>query len=178
MGQLLNVVMRGQSMTRNLLKTSATVAAMFGLFAATGFAAELVRVEGKVSISRGDSFEPASQGMMLRSGDKVLVGERSSASLLYAEPGCVFEVAPASVVTVTESAPCVTGESVSQGESLFVTPVQDQPPVGEVNMTPLYVMGGIGLTGTVVGFIAIHQENNDDNDDDDGVGGEPPVSVR
>jgi hypothetical protein len=166
-------------MTRNLSKTSAAVAAILGLFAATEFAAaaELVRVEGKVSVSRGGGFETASQGMMLQAGDKVLVGEESSASLLYADPGCVFEVAPASIATVAESAPCVSGESVSQGESVFVTPVQDQPPVGEVNMTPLYVMGGIGFAGTVVGFIAIHEEQQDD-DDDDGVGAVPPASRR
>jgi hypothetical protein len=163
-------------MTRNLSKTSAAVAALFGLFAATGFAAaaELVRVEGKVSVNRGVGFEPASQGAILKPGDKVLVGEGSSASLLYAEPGCVFELASASVITVAESAPCVAGESVSQGESVFVTPVQDQPPPGEVDMTPLYVMGGGAFVGTVVGFIAINEQNNDD-DDDDGVG-EPPVS--
>jgi hypothetical protein len=43
-------------------------------------------------------------------------------------------------------------------------------------MTPLYVMGGLGLTGTVVGFIAIYEQNDDDNDDDDGGVGGPPVS--
>jgi len=178
MGRLLSVVMRGQSMTRSLSTTSAAVAAVLGLFAATGFAAaaELVRIEGKVSVSRGGGFEPASQGMMLQAGDKVLVGEESSASLLYAEPGCVFEVTPASIVTVAESAPCVSGESVSQGESVFVTPVQDQPPIG-TDMTPLYVMGGLGIVGTVVGFVSIHEQQQDD-DDDDGVGAVPPASRR
>ncbi len=168
-------------MTRSLWKTGAAGVALFSFFAATGFvaAAELVRAEGKVSVNRGGGFEPASLGMVLKAGDKVLVGEGSSASLMYAEPGCVYEVAPASVATVSDVGPCVTGEAVSQGESVFATPVLSDEGPTDTNLTPLYVMSGLAAVGTVAAYFSIDNNNtNDHASDGSGEGEPPPVSGR
>jgi hypothetical protein len=138
-------------MKRIIAKSGFATLTLLGLFAVsqTATAAELVKLEGKVSVNRGDGFEPAKQGMVLKVGDQVLVGKESAASLVYAEPGCVLEVPEASVVTVSDVGPCIPGQTTALGESVFVTPAATDGTTGD--LTPFYVMGG----GAVIGATAL-----------------------
>lgn len=153
-------------MKRIIAKSGFATLTLLGLFAVsqTATAAELVKLEGKVSVNRGDGFEPAKQGMVLKVGDQVLVGKESAASLVYAEPGCVFEVPEASVVTVSDVGPCIPGQTTALGESALVTPAATD---GGSDLTPLYVMGG----GAVIGATAlIINEASNGNGDGNGNG--------
>ncbi|MFO0991293.1 MAG: hypothetical protein U1E67_05120 [Hyphomicrobiales bacterium] len=116
-------------------------------------AAELVQLEGKVSVNRGDGFEPAKQGMVLKPGDQVLVGKESAASLVYAEPGCVFDIAEASVVTVSDVGPCVPGQTTALGQSALVTPTATNDDDDDNRLTPLYIMGGGAIIGSAAFMI-------------------------
>jgi len=160
-------------MIRNFARSSLATLALFGIISVShgALAAELVKLEGKVSVNRGDGFEPAKQGMVLKAGDKVLVGEDAAASLVYADPGCVYEIAPASVVTVSEVGPCIPGQSLAEGKSVLVTPTQGTPgDDDDPDLTPLYIMGGGAIVGTVA-FMIYETTNNDDGDGDGGGGG-------
>jgi len=170
-------------MIRNFARSSLATLALLGIISVShsALAAELVKLEGKVSVNRGDGFEPAKQGMVLKAGDKVLVGEDAAASLIYADPGCVFEIAPASVVTVSEVGPCIPGQSLAEGKSVLVTPTQGTPSDDDdPDLTPLYIIGGGAVIGTAA-FIITQADEKDNQggggDDDDGPG-EPGPSPQ
>lgn len=146
-------------MITNIAKSGFAALALLGFFAVsqTATAAELVKLEGKVSVNRGDGFEPAKQGMVLKAGDQVLVGKDSAASLVYAEPGCVYEAPAASVTTVSDVGPCIPGQTTALGQSAFVTPTATD---GETDLTPFYVMGGAAVIASA-GFIINEASKND-----------------
>jgi len=168
-------------MIRNIVKSSFLTLALFGAFAVSqgATAAELVKLEGKVTVNRGDGFEPATQGMVLKVGDQVFVGEKSAASLVYANPGCVFEAAPASVVTISDVGPCIPGQTVMQGKSALVIPTQDSTQDnnnacdtsddGHNECLPFFVMGGAAVIGTIAAFATV--SGNDEGTGRNGSGG-------
>jgi hypothetical protein len=166
-------------MIRNYAKSSLATVALIGLFAVSqvATAAELVKLEGKVSVNSGDGFQPGKQGMVLKAGDQILVGKDSAASLVYADPGCVFDVPEATVVTVSDVGPCIPGQTTVLGESALATPVATEGDGSD--LTPFYVMGGIAVIGTAA-FIISEGNNHDGSGagigdgDGDGVGGEQP----
>jgi len=162
-------------MINRIAKTSLAAVALLGICAVSHgvVAAELVKLEGKVSVNSGDGFGPAKLGMVLKPGDQVLVGEKSTASLVYANPGCVFEAAPASVVTVSEVGPCIPGQTLVQGKGALVTPTQattqdrnycyDDANDDDNKCLPFFVMGGAAVIGATA-FI-IHEASNDSGGD-------------
>ncbi len=174
-------------MIRSNAKSGFATVALLGLFAVFqgASAAELVKLEGKVSVNRGDGFEPGKQGMVLKAGDQVLVGDESAASLVYADPGCVFEIPETSVTTVSDTAPCVSGQTTALGEPALAIPAATNGE-GENNLTPLYVMGGAAIIGSAALIINEASKGNSgtgagvgDGDGDGHVGGGgPPVSVE
>lgn len=148
-----------------MFKSTLSLSALFAAFLACGTAtaADLVNVQGKVTVNRGDGFIPAVEGMALKPGDQILVSEKSTASLIYADPGCVFEAAPTSVVTVAEIGPCVPGEATALGKSVLITPAA----YSDHDYTVLYIVGGAVLLGTAAYLIF---------DSGDGNGNGNPVS--
>lgn len=161
-------------------KTGLAAVALLAIFAVSDIAAaaELVKLEGKVSVNLGDGFVPAKLGMVLKPGDQVLVGEKSTASLVYANPGCVFEASPASVVTVSEVGPCIPGQTVVQGKGAFVTPTQattqdrnycyDDANDDDDTCLPFFLMGGAAAIGATA-FI-INEASNDGSGSSSGPG--------
>lgn len=169
-------------MIRNIANSSLATIAFLGIFAVSQdvVAAELVQLEGKVSVNRGDGFEPAKQGMVLKPGDQVLVGKESAASLVYAEPGCVFDIAEASVVTVSDVGPCIPGQTVVEGKGALVTPTQamsqdrnycdhdDNANDDDNNQClPFYIMGGGAIIGSAAFMIYEAGKGNESS-------GQPP----
>lgn len=158
-------------MKKTLLKSGLAACALVALVASAG-AAELVQLEGKVAVNSGDGFVPGKPGMVLKAGDQVLVGEKSTASLVYADPGCVFEVAASSLVTVSDVGPCVPGQSTALGESVFVQPTATEPTYTDgPDLTPFYIMGG----GAIIGSAAfmIHEATNNNGSGNGNGGGGP-----
>lgn len=156
-------------MIKSIAKSSLAAIALLGIlaFPESASAVELVKLKGKVSVNRGDGFEPAKQGMKLKTGDQILVGKDGVASLIYEKPGCIFEVPAASVVTVKKAAPCAPGQTTSLGKSVFARPAgvtSDGP-----DLTPFYVMGGGAILGTIAFYLSERKEG-DGGGDDGGVG--------
>jgi len=156
-------------MVRSAFSLTALCAALLSFGTAT--AAELVNIQGKVAVNHGDGFIPAAEGMTVRPGDKVFVGDKSSASLIYANPGCVFEAAPTSVVTVTELGPCAPGETTALGEPAIATPAS----YSDHDYTVLYIAGGAALLG---GAAYLLTKNGNGNGNGDGDGDGDPVSAN
>lgn len=158
-------------MIRTIAKPSLAAFALLAILAIpeSAYAVELVKLQGKVSVNRGDGFEPAKQGMRLKTGDQVLVGKDGVASLIYEKPGCIFEVPAASVITVKKAAPCTPGQTTSLGKSVFARPAAVTG--NEPDLTPFYVMGGGALLGTIAFYLSERNEGDGGGSGDDGDGG-------
>ena len=166
-------------MISKIATTGLAAIALLGISAAVQSvsAAELVKLEGKVSVNLGDGFAPAKLGMVLKPGDQVLVGTESAASLVYAEPGCVFDVPAASVVTVTDVGPCVPGQTTALGQSAFAMPTATQGDDDDGRLLPFYIMGGGAILGSTAFIINEASKSNGGGDGNGGGFQKPPGSV-
>jgi hypothetical protein len=152
--------------------TSLAAMALLGFCAVSNSvsAAELVKLEGKVSVNRGDGFGPATLGMVLKPGDQVLVGNEGAASLVYAEPGCVFDVPEASLVTVSEVGPCIPGQTTVLGQSALAMPTATHDDDDD-RLLPFFIMGGGAVIGATAFIINEASSNNNNNGNGNGNGG-------
>lgn len=71
--------------------------------------ARLGAVTGSVMVNQAGRLAPASQGAVLRTGDRV-IASNGSARLIYAD-GCNVAVSARSMATVSASSPCAGGSS-------------------------------------------------------------------
>jgi hypothetical protein len=90
-------------------------------FSASNLQINLAQTSGKVLVSQGTGFGPYLMGAPLKAGDKVLVGNESSAVLAFAD--CSVELASGQLFIVPASAPCSKNETRAVVNGLFVTPV-------------------------------------------------------
>jgi hypothetical protein len=114
--------------------TAATVALSFA-FSPMAFGKDLVvhlvETKGKVLINHGGRFVPALDAMALRAGDRILVGQESTATLAY--PDCSVTLAAANIFTVPSAKACAPGETASLIDGVFVKPVAATSPAGRLN---------------------------------------------
>ncbi len=129
--------------------------------AATGVA-QLGQVQGKVLVNQGGGYKSADQLVSLNAGDKIFVGKDAGATVTYAS-GCSIAVAPASVVTVQDKAPCAEGDTVAAVDSNLVTPARyrprgPRPPVygGGAVYVPIVVSVSVFVTVLVSVWIGTH----------------------
>lgn len=160
-----------------IFKSAFLVASVLASFIACegSIATELVNVKGKVAVSQGDGFQAASGKMVLKPGDKVLLGQDGAASVVYAKPRCVVQLVPATVTTITRSGPCLPGQTTMIGhQSVVITPTADPilppayPPAFAPALTPFFVMGGAAIIGSGVSIIS---ETTGEGDGGSGSGG-------
>lgn len=71
--------------------------------------ARLGAVSGSVMVNQAGRLAPASQGAVLRTGDRV-IASNGSARLIYAD-GCNVAVSARSMATVSAASPCAGGSS-------------------------------------------------------------------
>ena len=91
-----------------------------------------------VPVDHGQGFTLA-VGAGLQAGDRVFIGERSSAIVAYA--GCMVKLDKPTVFVVGKTAPCALNADTVQVGSVFISPALDVPPVG----------GGAGAGATGAG---------------------------
>jgi hypothetical protein len=120
--------------------------------------AQLGDVKGKVLINHGDGFTPASGLSALNVGDKVMVGKDGSATVAYAGAGCSVSLAPATVVTIGEVAPCQAGETMAAVDSVFVTPANYAGFAGAAYV-PIVVSASIVVTILTTVWIATNDND-------------------
>ncbi len=94
--------------------------------------------EGVVSVSRGQGYEPIGSGAAVGPGDKVLVANGGSATIVYS-PGCQVPVGSGQVVTIPVELPCFA----------TTTAVAPEAAVGGAMSTSVIggrvVAGGVGI---------------------------------
>ncbi len=124
-----------------VLMVSASVAA------AAQSVAVVQNVGGKVLVNKGKGFVPVTSSMKLGAGDTLMIGNKSSATLTYAD--CSIDLSKPAVVTVTEKA-CDGVRKSADG--VFVTPTADVPDA-EVAAFPwpiLLIGGGVLVTTAII----------------------------
>lgn len=133
---------------------------------------QLKDVDGKVYVNRGKGFVLAKGNTELFQGDRVMIGEKSSASINYYLADCDVMLTSSSMTTVSAKAPCkgggltsTYGQSVDGGEG-----------GGGISSGGAIVVGA-GTIGTIAGGIlaTTGSDENDNGGDGDG-GGDPGQS--
>ncbi len=107
--------------------------AALSLMVAQASAATVNINEGAVSVSRGAGFSPVGSGAQVSPGNKVLVSEGGSATIVFSL-ACEMQVSSGQVVTIPAEAPC-TG----------LSPLSDTA----------YVVGGLLVGGGAIAAIAL-----------------------
>ena len=124
-----------------VLMVSASVAA------AAQSVAVVQNVGGKVLVNKGKGFVPVTSSMKLGAGDTLMIGNKSSATLTYAD--CSIDLSKPAVVTVSTKA-CDGVQKSADG--VFVTPTADVPDA-EVAAFPwpiLLIGGGVLVTTAII----------------------------
>jgi hypothetical protein len=91
-------------------------ATLFGLVLALGsasaladdFTATLTETEGKVLVNQGEEFVPATEGMRLKPGDRIMAQNNGEAEIKF-DDECKSEVDENTIVTIPEKSPCAGG---------------------------------------------------------------------
>ena len=94
----------------------------FGTAQAAESVAQLSKLTGKVMVNVGQGFEPAEPRLVLHVGDRVFVGQDSTAELSYAKAGCKVVLSSGSVISITDQAPCLAGSDVAMVDGVFIQP--------------------------------------------------------
>lgn len=113
---------------------------------------QLKDVDGTVYVNRGAGFVQVREPTELFQGDRVLVGENSSAGISYYLAECDVMLAATSVTTISANAPCKGAggaELASQGLTM--------------EREGVWIAGGVGIAATIGGIIAL-TSGGDDND--------------
>jgi hypothetical protein len=85
-------------------------------------AATLSAVQGQVLINHGDGFKRVASGAEAREGDLLMANPGAGAKLIY-PGGCVTEIKPGTVVTVTDGSKCPQAMLLGDDCELGVTPL-------------------------------------------------------
>jgi hypothetical protein len=98
--------------------------------------ANLFAASGKILVDQGHGFIAAA-GQNLNDGDRIFVGDKSSANVAYAT--CTVKLDKPAVFVVSKAAPCAQGANQMEIGSVIISPAVDDTPGG----------GGIGTLGTI-----------------------------
>lgn len=118
-------------------------------FSAAAQAATVDNVSGIVSLNKGSGYKRVGSGAPAAPGDIIMTSAEGSAQIVYAN-GCVEDVGPSSVVTVSDDPVCTPGAALGGGQ----------------------IVGALATVGIVGGVIAAAESGSDGA----GAGGNPPAS--
>ena len=121
-------------------------------------AATIASIQGKgnVLVNQGEEFRPASNGMQLKPGDRVMVQEGSEARLKF-DDDCAYSVGENKIITIPERSPCAGGTVVAQE----LNPAGGNAIGGGSTGTG---NGGVAIMAAVVTAIDLWWLNEDDSD--------------
>jgi len=122
---------------------------------------QLKDVDGKVYVNRGKGFVLARGDTELYQGDRVMVGEKGSATVNYYLAECDVMLTASSMTTIAGKAPCKGGStSSSYGQTVG----------GEGGVVGASIGGAVVVGAGVAGSIGagvLSTTGSDENDDDD-----------
>jgi hypothetical protein len=141
-----------------------TYAVALGLFAASigpawadGEVVEISEMEGKVLVNVGNGYAPVPDMALLNEGDTVMVGDNSSAIIVYIDTKCRVRLPAQTVTTISLPDPCKSAAIVPPaGSSLVSQPVA------------WLALGGLAFAGGIALLIANHKDEE----------GNPPAISR
>jgi hypothetical protein len=108
---------------------------------------------GKVLVNQGKGFVALSGSLTLKAGDEVLVGEKSFATVSYAD--CAVDLKSPKIFTVAGKAPCAKGQKLNV-DGTFISPVADSDPAMATGLAPaLLPLLFIGGTAATVGVLVL-----------------------
>jgi hypothetical protein len=112
-------------------------------------AVQLTGAQGKVLVNKGSGYHPVGAGELLKLGDSLFVGEEASATILYIEDDCKWEVQPGSVLVIETPSPCqakafvplitplaATGLVVGGGAAAAAVTLSGEEEEDETSVTP------------------------------------------
>ena len=103
--------------------------------------AQIAALRGKVLVSKGKGFEPATTETHLNIGDRVLISDKSAVTISFRQAGCQATLEKPAVFKVSKSVPC--------GGELILNTASGAPIVAPV-------AGAFGLgAGAAVGVPAV-----------------------
>ena len=142
-------------MTRFYAFAAAALLFVAPAFAQPAAVATLSEIKGRVLVNQGDEFKPATKGMQLRPGDRIMVQDDSSASLTYNDE-CRSQIEENKIYTVPDRSSCAGGTPL----------VQELNPAGgnAIGGASGTGNGGVGIMAAVVAAIDIWWLNEDDSD--------------
>ncbi len=115
------------------------------VIAAETSAAQLKQIEGSVLVNKGESYRTAVEGMPLQIGDRVMIMDASSTTLVYSD-GCVAEFKENQIITVEALSTCEGGAAASVSKSpLYANPMGTSATAAQ---TGLFGMGPAATAAT------------------------------
>lgn len=108
--------------------------------------ANLSDANGKILVDQGQGFV-ASAGQDLKAGDRVFIGDKSSAVVAYA--ACTVKLDKPTVFVVSKAAPCLQGSNSTQIGSVIISPAYD-PGAGSGGILGSGGTGPIVLVGSLL----------------------------
>jgi hypothetical protein len=124
--------------------------------------ATITKVEGKVLVNSGDGFVPATEGMRLKPGDRVMLQDDSEAGLKF-DDECSRDLGENRIVTVGGKSPCAGGALAEQG----LEPT-DGGAIGATGATGTG-NGGVAAMVGIVAAIDLWWLSEDDHEDENDV---------
>lgn len=124
-----------------------TLTLAFGL-AANALAADqpdpnstLTKMVGQVSVNAGDGFQPAAVDMRLKPGDRVMVQDKSGATIVF-DDKCRLDIEASKLVVVPDRSACAGAIVKSDGLTLASGPGTWSPYLGLVVLGVLLTEDG------------------------------------
>jgi hypothetical protein len=128
----------------------AAVASASAAWADSAPSVNLSTVSGDVMVNQGQGFKPATPGMSLRAGDRVIVTAHGRAGLVYAG-GCNVSLGAGSMATISAATPCKAGAHTAG--VIAGAPADAPPPLeGAAATTPFGLSPGLLSLLVVGGF--------------------------
>jgi hypothetical protein len=125
---------------------SANLLYVFPALAAQPVHVVLQGVDGKVFVNQGKGFKPAQEATALKSGDKIMLGDGATASLVFPDISCSVPLEAVAVTTVTGNDMCKVSQTSASSKGLVITPTAT-----ETFSDSSAVAVGLGFSAMVAG---------------------------
>lgn len=145
-------------MYRSIAAFAAAGALLAGQAAVAAEGARINGVSGSVMVSQNGRFVPASNGALLRAGDRV-VASSGSARVVYGD-GCNVAISARSMATVAAASPCVGGSSGVVKISTQNDDDDGSPGYGGDSNADFYLWLGFGVLTGVVTAAALDDDSD------------------
>lgn len=150
---------------RKLLIAATIISSGYGLpaFSAESPIAVLKNISGKVLVNQGKGFVAAKLQVELKTGDKIMVGEDGTATVIFAEISCTVDLSPVAVTTITDASMCAVPAPLESSAALetqpAIIPAVGEPPAGGI--PPGFI--ALGFIAVGAGALAVSESLGDDS---------------